>query len=488
MKLKKHLAIFLLLLLCIPSFAQLKNKLITVSFSDVTLSEAMTRIKEVSGYTFFYDVNQVNVNQKVSLNADNLSIDKVMDVLLKKTKLKFEVTNTQIALFPIGQKAQHQSHSIKKTGIVTDSGGEPIIGANVTAKGTTNGTITDINGRFSLDVNEQDVLVISYIGYETYELKTSGKQSFTIILKEDAQALDEIVVTAYGGRQLRSKVTNSISKVKDDVFTTGIHANPAQALSGAVSGLRVQQTSGNPGDVPTMVLRGGTNLDGTGSPLVVVDGQVREDLGDINPEDIESMEIMKDAGATAIYGARANNGVVLVTTKRGKEGHSEIRFKAKLGLNYFRDTWNFLNGEDYLYYQRLAWQRAGQVFQLDDGSWFGTASMANLKNAQPYGTGNIYYNSDGSVADGNKVSNANWSPMIYSNDLAFLLDKGWKTMTDPVYGDQIIYKDFNLRDTNIQDCAVTQEYNVSISGGNDKGNYYASFGYNDSEGDRKSVV
>ena len=482
MKLKKHLAIFLLLLLCLPSIAQIKSKLITISFSDVTLSEAITRIEKVSGYTFFYDANQVDVSRKVSLKADNLSIDKVMDALLRNSKLKFEVTNTQIALFPVGQKVQEQPRPKRKTGIVTDAGGEPIIGANVTVKGTANGTITDLNGHFSLEVSDRDLLVISFIGYTTREVKTAGKPSFSIILKEDAQTLDEVLVTAYGGRQLRSKVTNSISKVKEDVLTTGLHANPAQALSGAVSGLRVQQTSGNPGDVPTMVLRGGTNLDGTGSPLIVVDGQVREDLGDINPEDIQSMEVMKDAGATAIYGARANNGVILVTTKRGREGHSEIRFKAKVGLNYFQDTWNFLNGEDYLYYQRLAWQRAGQVFQLSDGSWLGTASMANLKNAQPYGTGNIYFNSDGSVADGNKVSNANWSPMIYADNLAFLLDKGWKTMIDPVYGDKIIYKEFNLRDTNIKDCAITQDYNMSISGGNEKGNYYASFGYNDSEG------
>lgn len=368
------------------------------------------------------------------------------------------------------------------SGVVKDAMGETVIGASIIVKGTTNGCITDVDGKFALSgVNVGDVLQVSFVGYSTQEVKWNGKP-LEIVMQDDTQVLDVVLVTAYGGRQLRSKVTNSIAKVEEEVFSTGIHTNPAQALSGAVSGLRVQQTSGNPGDVPTMVLRGGTNLDGTGSPLVVVDGQVREDLGDINPEDVESMEIMKDAGATAIYGARANNGVILVTTKRGKEGHSEINFKAKLGLNYFRDTWNFLNGGDYLYYQRLAWQRAGQIYQFSDGSWLGTASLENLKGAQPYGTGNIYFNSDGTIADGNKVSNANWSPMIYTDEYAFLLDKGWKTMIDPVYGDKIIYKEFDLRDTNIKNCAISQDYNLSISGGNAKGNYYASFGYNDSKG------
>ena len=126
--------------------------------------------------------------------------------------------------------------------------------------------------------------------------------------------------------------------------------NPAQALSGAVAGLSVSQTSGNPGSAPTLVLRGGTNFDGSGSPLILIDGQVRSSLSDINPDDIESMEVLKDAGATAIYGARANDGVVLVTTKRGKSGRAEVNLKAKFGLNYFKDSYNFMNAGDYLYW------------------------------------------------------------------------------------------------------------------------------------------
>lgn len=217
------------------------------------------------------------------------------------------------------------------------------------------------------------------------------------------------MITAYGGKQLRTKVTNSISKVKEDVLNKGSFTNPAQALSGAVSGLRVQQTSGNPGAAPTMVLRDGTNLDGTGSPLVVVDGQVRASMADINPEDIESMEVMKDVGVTAIYGARANNGVILITTKRGKEGHSEIRFKAKVGINSYNSNYEFLNGDDYLYWIRTAHQKAAQVYQVD-GKWYGwKANLNDLSAAQPYGTGNIYFNADGTVADGNKNSSAVWS-------------------------------------------------------------------------------
>ena len=358
------------------------------------------------------------------------------------------------------------------TGIVKDAFGE-VIGASVVVKGTTNGTITGVDGTFSIpNVNVGDVIQISFVGYQTVEVTWGGKP-LTVTLKEDSELLQEVVVTAYGGKQLRTKVTNSISKVKEDVLNKGAFTNPAQALSGAVSGLRVQQTSGNPGSAPTIVLRGGTNLDGTGSPLVVVDGQVRESMSDINPDDIESMEVMKDAGATAIYGARANNGVILITTKRGKEGVSEIRFKAKWGINQYTDQYNYLNAGDYLYYIRQAVKRSAEL---------GFGDINSLKGAQPYGTGNIYFNTDGSVADGNKNANAVWSPMIYEDRYAFLLDKGWNTMIDPVYGDKIIYKDFSLEDTNIDKTALSQDYNLSLTGGNDKGNYFLNLGYNNSKG------
>lgn len=204
-------------------------------------------------------------------------------------------------------------------GVVKDAIGESIIGASVIVKGTTNGTITDIEGNFSLpNVKKGDIIEISFVGYTTQNIKWTG-QNLNIILTEDNQTLDEVVVIGYGGSQLRSKMTNSVAKVDNSIFESGSHTNPAQALSGAVAGLRVQQNSGNPNSAPTLVLRGGTNLDGSGSPLIIVDGAIRESLNDINSADIESMEVMKDAGATAIYGARAANGVILITTKKRKQ-------------------------------------------------------------------------------------------------------------------------------------------------------------------------
>jgi TonB-dependent SusC/RagA subfamily outer membrane receptor len=213
------------------------------------------------------------------------------------------------ALAITGNLTQVQQQKQSCRGVVKDTKGEMIIGATVQVKGTTNGTITGLDGDFSLsNVSNGDIILISYVGYDPVQVVWKGS-NLNIVMKEGAQALSEVVVTGYGGKQSRMNVTNSIAKVKDETFKVGVFSNPAQALSGAVSGLRVMQTSGNPGAAPTVVLRGGTNLDGSGSPLVIVDGQLRGSLSDINPEDIESMDVMKDAGATAIYGARASNGV-----------------------------------------------------------------------------------------------------------------------------------------------------------------------------------
>ena len=383
-------------------------------------------------------------------------------------------------LCSIGALAQKKSI----TGVVTDASGETVIGASVVEVGTTNGIITDVDGKFSLMVSPTGKIKVSYIGYQMQVINVDNRTNFNIKLKEDSEMLEEVVVTGYGGTQLRSKLTNSISSVKEEQMAVGIFSNPAQALSGAVAGLKVTQSTGNPAASPIIVLRGGTNLDGSGSPLILVDGQQRDDLSDINPVDIESMEVLKDAGATALYGARANNGVLLVTTKRGKSGHTSINVKAQVGLNYMRNPYEFMDAGDYLYWMRKSYQNASQVFKSSTGSWVGWKDLSTLSGNQPYGTGNIYWADANKTipADGNKNGSAVWSTMKYTDDLAFLLKQGWKTMTDPVYGDELIYKDWDMAENNLNHPAVSQDYNISISGGNDKGNYYASVGYNRTEG------
>ena len=194
-------------------------------------------------------------------------------------------------------------------GTVLDEGtNEPLIGATVVEQNTSNGTITDVDGAFRLTVAKLPVSIkVSYIGYSEKVVTVTSAQPLIIRMQDISNELSETVVIGYSGSIIRSKMTNSIAKVKNESLTTGMFSNPSQALSGAVAGLKVVQGSGNPNASPTIVLRGGTDYDGSGAPLVVVDGMIRSSMADVNPNDIQSMEVMKDAGATAIYGSRANN-------------------------------------------------------------------------------------------------------------------------------------------------------------------------------------
>ncbi|HNX11641.1 MAG TPA: SusC/RagA family TonB-linked outer membrane protein [Paludibacteraceae bacterium] len=388
------------------------------------------------------------------------------------------------------------------TGTVTDTNKEPLIGATVREAGTTNGTLTNFDGNFTLNVADGATLEVSYVGYTSAKIKASFGSPNLVSLKDDAALLDEVVITGYTGTQVRSRSTNSIAKVDNKKLTVGVFSNPGQALSGAVSGLRVTQTSGNPGAAPTITLRGGTNLDGSGSPLVIVDGQIRGSLSDINPEDIEDMQVMKDAGATAIYGARANNGVILITTKKGKSGQSEINFKAKVGVNNLINPYKFTDAETYLTWQRNAYLNSHNVWTKADGTPVGFSPIANLTKNTPMGTGNSYFASDGKTIlnDGNSI----WSTMYLNDQNKILLDQGWQKMRDPAYDfmlanyqkpwyksqfgttfvpqEYLIFKNTNPADYNFKDPSYTQDYNVNMSGGNDKGHYYSGIGYNYSQG------
>ncbi|MBR1406120.1 MAG: SusC/RagA family TonB-linked outer membrane protein [Bacteroidales bacterium] len=394
------------------------------------------------------------------------------------------------------------------TGTVTDAQGEPVIAASVLIKGApiSTGVVTDVDGHFvQPNAKVGDVLVLSCIGYATTEVTWNG-QPLTVVMADDQNLLEETVVTAYGGRTLRSKLTNSVSSVKNETIASGMHNQAAASLAGAVAGLSVRQVSGDPTDEPTIVLRGGTGIDGTGSPLVIVDGAQRS-MSDINPNDIESIEVMKDAGATAIYGARAANGVILVTTKRGTEGTSSINFHIKHSYNYLNSPYEILDSEDYLYWMRTATWRGGHIVQDAKGKWYGygAANVSTLNGVQGYGTGNRYFDNNGNVYDGRVSNLGSWGVYAvdengvdaYGNDLSFLLHSSdWGMMrdpiadlakTDPAYnyagrGNLLFWKGTDTKDINIKSPAPSRDYSVDFQGGNNKGRYYASLGYNSTEG------
>jgi TonB-linked SusC/RagA family outer membrane protein len=381
------------------------------------------------------------------------------------------VTGTAGAVTTIAEAPQtSQSTSVCK-GVVVDTEGEPVIGASVRVDGTKVSVATDIDGNFTLPgIKSGASITISYIGCKTQTVKWTGS-ALRVVLAEDSNTLDELVVLGYGVTQKRAKVTNSVSKVTEDNLTIGTNANPAQALVGAVSGVKVDVTTGSPSATPSITVRGGTNYNGgSNEPLVVVDGVVRASLSDINPNDIEDMQILKDAGATAIYGARAGNGVILITTKQGKAGQARINFSAKVGLNDYSDTgYTMCSDEDYLYYYRTA--LTNTQWMLPGGNYSGSLNSMLYATNQPGGIGRT-------VLDNTQ----NYNILRKTDDNAYLLEKGWKEMRDPVSENYILYKNSDILKINTNRPAITQDYNASVSGGNDRGKYYASLGYYDAEG------
>jgi TonB-linked SusC/RagA family outer membrane protein len=373
--------------------------------------------------------------------------------------------------------------------ILSAEDNQPLAGVSITVKGKPIGTQTNSNGEYSIDAAQGDVLVFSYAGYTPKEVTVGSSSTIDVSLKSGNSKMDEVVVVGYGTVK-RSKITSSVAKLDAKVLETGLRSNPAQALEGTIPGLRVSTGTGRPGSLPSIVLRGGTNFDGSGSPLILMDGQVRESLSDINPADIASIEVLKDASATAIYGARASNGVILITSKRGKAGSSSINVQAKRGISYLNVPYNFLSAEDY-----IKWSRMGVVQAIINGTFGTVASNSALSAVGPRGTGNLYKDASGNILDGNYDNRAIWSVMRLNDVNKELLSQpGWKTMKDAVptnaagnydpngtYAD-LIYKDFNYGDYGLHNKATVQEYNVGMSGGNERGNYFANVGYYNEDG------
>ncbi len=325
--LKKRMSFisFIFLLLVSSSvYADSTNEKITVSFSKIPLSEAIKKVEAVCNYTFFYDVDKTDLKQQVSLRANNLDIEMAVDRMLKPTGLQFEINNHQIVLLP---KQVKQTEAVRNVrGRVVDENSEPIIGANVSVKGTTNGTITDAEGRFNLaEVPSNATLLISYIGMESQEITVKGNTVINVILKEDAVALSDVVVIGYGVTK-KADLTGSVSSVSLDDVSRQPVLRVEEALRGKAPGVQITQTNGAPGTNMRIRIRGTNSVNGSNDPLYVVDGFLGADYSMLNPNDIESITILKDASATSMYGSQGSNGVVLITTKSAKEGEMKVEY------------------------------------------------------------------------------------------------------------------------------------------------------------------
>jgi len=323
---------------CFANETYSQRTFFTFEYKNSTVKEVIREIEESSEFIFFYLDKSVDLDRKVSVKADNEPVEKVLDQLFTGTRNQYTISDRQIVisssttLEPTISIAPLQQQGRTVTGVVNDASG-PVIGANVVVKGTTNGAVTDINGRFSIsNVPNNAIIQVSYIGYIPQELNVGNQTQFDITIQEDVEALDEVVVIGYGSIAKRD-LTGAVASVKSEALTAFIVTNPTQALQGLVPGVLVSQNTGSPtGENFTIRIRGINSIRGDNDPLYVIDGVPSSNTTSVSTYDIESMEVLKDASATAIYGSRGANGVVLITTKKGKAGKASVSYDFEYGI------------------------------------------------------------------------------------------------------------------------------------------------------------
>lgn len=363
----------ILMLICALNFVQASNSYaqnakVNLNVSNQTVREVLDEIENQSEFTFFFNNRHVDLQRRVSVTARKSDVFKVLDTVFEGTNVHYSVVDKKIVLSTESVPAGQQSHTKKITGKVIDTNKEPIIGVNMVVKEQpTLGTVTDIDGNFSLTVPENATLQVSYIGYNTQELSVAGKTLFTILMKEDNKTLDEVVVIGYGTMK-KSDITGSVASVKVSELKEGVSTSVDQMLLGKSAGVNVVQSSGEPGGGFSVNIRGASSINGGVSPLYVIDGipidnsrpvsqgsivgfdsnrSPRNPMSSINPADIESIEILKDASATAIYGSRGANGVILITTKGGKEEKMKVGYSGYVGIQSPSRKLDLLNATDY---------------------------------------------------------------------------------------------------------------------------------------------
>ena len=339
---------------------------ITIKVSNKSIKEVLVLIEEQSKFVFIYNSETVNLDKRVTMNLTSSSINEVMGTLLKGTPLAYEISARQILIFTRNGGKQNEQRQIMATGIVKDEHGEPLIGVSVQVKGTTIGAITDMDGNFSVKANSGQELVFSYIGYKRMELKAA--QNMNILMTSDSELLSEVVVVGYGTMK-KSDLTGSVAAVKSKDFNKGLVTSPSQLIQGRVSGVNITNNGGEPGGGVTIRVRGSNSIRSGQDPLYVVDGvpidtseeqqpsgasiagvgsnATKNPLNFLNPDDIESIDVLKDASATAIYGARGANGVIMVTTKKGTEGKAKVAYSAYGSVSFLPKQYPMLNASQY---------------------------------------------------------------------------------------------------------------------------------------------
>ncbi|CAM4240083.1 Outer membrane receptor protein, Fe transport [Zobellia roscoffensis] len=390
---------------------------ISLDLNNVKLKKILNEIERKSNYSFFYNNSIIDVYKRKSLNVEEKNVTEVLETLFEDSNIDFSFVRDQIILFPkdnpeIKEKIesllskqvdkmpsvlspQKINELIKSNvqftvqGVVTDKGGMPIPGVTVLVKGTSKGTATDFDGNYSIMADTGDVLSFSYIGFTSRDVAVNDQQTMNVTLEENVDALEEVVVVGYG-TQRKSDLTGAVSAVSSEDLLKAPVSNALQGMRGKVAGVNVFLNSGSPTGSPRIVIRGVGTINSSSDPLYVVDGVVMDDIKFINPNDIERMEVLKDASSAAIYGARGANGVVLITTKRGgKEGKITIGYDGFISVGSIRKKMDLLDSDEWLEVVRTGMENTPK-YRPDATPPVFTANDPNLFDEN----GNPLYNTD----------------------------------------------------------------------------------------------
>lgn len=363
-------------------FAQ-NSTLITIKQNNISVIEALQAVETQSKMSVAYNESQLKNQKTLHLNIDNRQLGEALTQILRGTGFTYQLKDNLIAIIPARQNTQRSI-----SGVIVDENNEPVIGANVIEKGTSNGTVTDLGGKFSLNVAQNGILHISYIGYLSQEINTAGQSIFNIKLQEDLKTLEEVVVVGYGSVKRRD-VTTAVSSISTESLDERPIISTGQAIQGKAAGVNVYQPNGTPGGEMVIRVRGTTSFNGSNEPLYVVDGVPVDNMNFLSPTDITDIQILKDASSAAIYGSRAANGVVLVTTKQATVG-AKISANVQFGASRVANQIKSLNAGQYK--ELIDEIRPGTIPEgtTDRTDWF----------KEVYGTG-VIQNYQLQVSDGN---------------------------------------------------------------------------------------
>lgn len=442
---KRLFSVAMLLAITVCGMAQA----LQLKLDNVSVKKAMAELKQKSGYSFVLEAGDVNLSKKVSVNATTLQ--QAIEQILSGQNTSYEIKgkNIIVSKTEADQTKETNSNKIRVTGVVLDESGEPIIGASVMLKNSSKGTITDANGNFSLDgVQAGQNILITYIGFLPENIKIASAKSLSVTLRENAQDLEEVIVVGYGA-QRKADVTGATAHVSTQDLTAMPVKDALQGMQGKVAGVDIQNSQ-RPGEVGNIQVRGVRSLNADQGPLYVVDGMILQNGGieNINPQDIESIDVLKDAASTSVYGSRGANGVILVTTKHGKKGKVSVNYAGAMTVDWIDEITKFMTASEWLDYSRMAYYNAG-TYQSSIGS-DGKVIPVYEQDKNLYG----------------EVS-ASWAN----------IEKAWVNGTY----DPSLVGSYDWVGQGKQ-TGITHEHNINFAGGADKFSGYGSFGYLNTRG------